>query len=68
VGHTDPRGTAEYNKELGKSRAESIADLLITAGMPKEKLVIKSAGEMTASADQDEWPSDRRVEIALMSD
>ena len=68
VGFTDPRGPAEYNKELGKSRAESIAELLVTAGMPKEKLVIKSAGERTASEDQEDWPSDRRVEIALLSD
>lgn len=68
VGYTDPRGTAEYNQELGKSRAESIADLLIGAGMPKDKLVVKSAGEREASTDKNEWPTDRRVEIALVSD
>lgn len=68
VGHTDPRGTAEYNKELGKSRAEAIADLLIAEGLPKEKVVIKSAGESGASDDKDEWPSDRRVAVAVVAD
>jgi outer membrane protein OmpA-like peptidoglycan-associated protein len=68
IGHTDPRGSTEYNQELGKSRADSIAQLLISAGMPKEKLVVKSAGENTASAEQDEWPWDRRVEVALVSE
>lgn len=68
VGHTDPRGSDEYNKELGKSRADAIAELLMEAGMPKEKLVIRSAGESGASSDADEWPSDRRVQIALVAD
>ncbi len=68
VGHTDPRGSDEFNKELGKSRAETIADLLVDAGMPKDKLVIRSAGESGASAEADEWPSDRRVQIALVVD
>jgi peptidoglycan-associated lipoprotein len=68
IGYTDPRGTAEYNEQLGKSRAESIADLLVGAGMPKEKLVIKSAGEREASTEKDEWPTDRRVEVALVAD
>jgi peptidoglycan-associated lipoprotein len=68
VGHTDPQGSAEYNKELGKSRAEAIADLLIAEGLPKEKVVIRSAGESAASEDKDEWPSDRRVALAVIAD
>lgn len=68
VGHTDPRGTAEYNEELGKSRAEAIADLLIAAGVPREKLTVRSAGERAASDDQDSWPWDRRVEVAIVTE
>lgn len=68
VGHTDPRGSDEYNKELGKSRAESIADLFIDAGLPKEKLIVKSAGESGASSEQEDWPSDRRVQVAVVAD
>lgn len=68
VGHTDPRGTDEYNKALGKSRADSIADLLLAAGMPKDKLVVRSEGEQSASNDQDDWPSDRRVDVGLVVD
>jgi len=68
VGHTDPRGTEEYNKELGKSRAETVADVLISAGIPRDKLVIRSAGESAASSDKDEWPTDRRVEVAIVTE
>lgn len=68
VGHTDPRGTAEYNQALGKSRADTVAELLMAAGMPKDKLAVKSAGEQSASDDQDEWPLDRRVEVMLVTD
>lgn len=68
VGHTDPRGTEQYNEGLGRSRAETIAELLIAAGLPKDKVVVKSEGESDASPDRDEWPRDRRVEIALIED
>lgn len=68
VGHTDPRGSQEYNEELGKSRAQAIAELLIAAGLPKDKVVVKSEGESDASGDQDEWPRDRRVEVALVKE
>lgn len=67
VGHADPRGTEEYNKELGKSRAQTIADLLSAAGVPQDKLVVQSKGESAASDDQDNWPYDRRVEISVVS-
>lgn len=66
VGHTDPRGTEQYNEELGKSRAESVADVLISAGIPRDKLVIRSAGESAASSDKEDWPTDRRVEVAIV--
>lgn len=67
VGHADPRGTEEYNKELGKSRAQTIADLLTAAGVPQDKLVIQSKGESAASDDQDNWPYDRRVEVSVVT-
>lgn len=68
VGYADPRGTEEYNQDLGKSRAENIADLLKNAGVPEGKLETKSEGESEASEDPEAWPRDRRVELSLVED
>jgi outer membrane protein OmpA-like peptidoglycan-associated protein len=66
VGYADPRGTQEYNQDLGKSRAENIAELLKGAGVPETKLETKSEGESEASDDPSAWPRDRRVELYLV--
>lgn len=68
VGYADPRGTQEYNEDLGKSRAENIADMLKNAGIPENKLETKSEGESEASDDPNAWPRDRRVELYLVED
>lgn len=66
VGHTDPRGTDEYNEKLGKSRAQSVADYLIKkAGMPKDKVEVETLGEKEASENPTKWPNDRRVNIGI---
>ena len=49
VGHTDERGDAEYNKALGKSRAQTVADYLLTKGADKAKLKVVSKGEEKAA-------------------
>jgi peptidoglycan-associated lipoprotein len=68
VGYADPRGTQEYNQELGESRADNIADKLKNAGVPENKLETKSEGESEASDDPQAWPRDRRVELTLVED
>lgn len=65
IGYTDPRGTDAYNKELGRTRAESIAQCLREHGVAPTQLEINSMGEKQASDDASEWPLDRRVEINL---
>ncbi len=66
VGHADPRGTDEYNKQLGKSRADSVLDFLTTEGIPADRVSTRSEGERGADASNvDEWPYDRRVDIRL---
>lgn len=65
VGHTDPRGSDAYNKELGISRAESVARYLRDFGVPTTQIEINSAGEEQASTDATEWPLDRRVDIRI---
>jgi outer membrane protein OmpA-like peptidoglycan-associated protein/Tol biopolymer transport system component len=41
-GHTDNKGSAEYNKELSGKRAQSVVDYLIQKGIKEDRL--KSAG------------------------
>jgi outer membrane protein OmpA-like peptidoglycan-associated protein len=67
VGHTDPRGSDEYNKELGISRAESVARYLRDYGVPTTQIEIASVGEAEASPDAADWPLDRRVDIRIKS-
>jgi outer membrane protein OmpA-like peptidoglycan-associated protein len=68
VGYTDPRGTDEYNKELGLMRAESVAKCLRDHGVQPTQIEINSMGEGVASVDTAEWPSDRRVDIRVKPD
>ncbi len=66
VGHTDPRGPDDYNKQLGKSRAEAVVGFLLDQGIEKSRLEVVSKGEKAAEPnDERGWPFDRRVDIRL---
>ena len=65
VGHTDPQGTDEYNQQLGKTRADSVAEFLKDKGVEKARIDTESEGEEEASGDAAQWPRDRRVDIML---
>ncbi|KIG18706.1 18K peptidoglycan-associated outer membrane lipoprotein [Enhygromyxa salina] len=67
VGHADPRGSDAYNKQLGKSRAESVAEVLFQKGVTKRRVEVESQGEAQAHEDPDKWPLDRRVELRVGS-
>ncbi|MEM9577401.1 MAG: OmpA family protein [Pseudomonadota bacterium] len=46
VGYTDAVGTSAYNLDLGKRRAKTVADALIAAGVPVDRLgAISSRGK-----------------------
>ncbi len=67
-GHTDPRGSREYNVGLGENRAKAVLDLLQSRGVNPDQIRIVSYGsERPASAghtDQD-FQLDRRAIIDL---
>jgi len=44
-GHTDDKGTDEYNMQLSQSRADSVRDYLVSAGVEPDKLVAKGYGK-----------------------
>src|SRR6185369_12797034 len=64
VGHSDPRGTEEYNMALGDKRAQAVRDRLGRMGLNEKKLTTVSKGELEASGtDEAGWARDRRVEF-----
>jgi peptidoglycan-associated lipoprotein len=66
IGHTDPRGTANYNDKLGLERAERVRAYLVTHGVNESRVQVGTAGEDDARPTPQDWPKDRRVEIQLV--
>jgi peptidoglycan-associated lipoprotein len=66
TGHTDERGTTEYNLALGARRAEAVKRYLAGLGAEERKLKTLSYGkERPADNGHDDaaWARDRRVEL-----
>lgn len=65
-GHTDERGTSEYNMALGERRAKAAQAFLVTHGVKGKQIDVVSFGE-TKPVDNDNseeaWAKNRRVEI-----
>jgi peptidoglycan-associated lipoprotein len=64
AGHTDPRGSREYNIGLGERRAKAVASILLAKGVKRSQLRIVSYGaEKLASPGHTEadYQLDRRV-------
>ncbi len=69
AGFTDERGTPEYNRALGESRAEAVRDYLIHQGASGEKLQTVSFGaEMPVdpASNEDAWAKNRRAEFGVV--
>ena len=65
-GHTDERGSREYNITLGERRAISIQRVLELNGVSSSQITIVSYGEEKPAADGNSeaaWRLSRRVEI-----
>ncbi|MEP5763461.1 MAG: peptidoglycan-associated lipoprotein Pal [Halieaceae bacterium] len=65
-GHTDERGTREYNMALGERRAKAVADYMSVNGVASYRVETVSYGEerpaMSGSGEA-AWSKNRRVEI-----
>jgi len=69
-GHTDDRGSREYNIGLGERRAQSVRRALLLQGASEAQLATVSYGaERPAVAGHDEaaWAKNRRVEIVYLT-
>ena len=68
-GHTDPRGSREYNIGLGERRAKAVADIMTTKGVQPDQVRLVSYGaEKLASQghSEDDYQQDRRVVLVYM--
>ncbi|MFC3852513.1 peptidoglycan-associated lipoprotein Pal [Salinispirillum marinum] len=65
-GHTDERGSAEYNLALGENRAKAVQDYLSLRGVDGAQMYVTSFGEMKPAArgsNESAWALNRRVQI-----
>lgn len=68
-GHTDPRGSREYNIGLGERRAKAVADILVSRGVSPEQIRIVSYGAeklATPGHTESAFQMDRRVVLAYL--
>ena len=66
TGHTDERGTTEYNLALGQRRAESVRKYLTGLGADGSRIRVVSQGEERPADpghDESAWAKNRRAEI-----
>ena len=69
-GHTDERGSREYNIGLGERRAQSVRRALLLQGASDAQISTVSYGEerpAVAGHDEAAWAKNRRVEIVYLA-
>ncbi len=65
-GHTDERGTREYNLALGERRANAVRDYMVANGVPSYRIETVSYGEenpVAYGSGESNWQQNRRVEL-----
>ena len=69
-GHSDERGTAEYNLALGERRAAAARTYLVSLGIPAERLKTVSYGKefpFDPGHDEAAWAKNRRAHFVVTS-
>jgi outer membrane protein OmpA-like peptidoglycan-associated protein len=70
-GFTDSTGSAAHNKDLSERRAASVAQALVSLGVPRERIGTRGYGEAFPVASNDTAANrqlNRRVEIVLSNE
>ncbi|NJK88513.1 MAG: OmpA family protein [Myxococcales bacterium] len=68
VGHTDARGTEQYNRQLSEARAESVRSFLVESGIPADRVEARGKGEsdpIATNATPAGRANNRRVELRI---
>jgi outer membrane protein OmpA-like peptidoglycan-associated protein len=69
VGHTDSRGSFQYNRELSEMRAKTVKNALVGAGIAAERLTTEGAGEsfpLASNATEEGRAMNRRIEVKVL--
>ena len=68
AGYADPRGSDQYNEELSLRRAQGVAAALMSAGVPRERILIEAHGKRESTSardDLDAYALERRVTVRV---
>ena len=68
AGHTDERGSDEYNLALGQRRAAAAKRYLVERGIAESRIETISYGEerpVAQGSDEDAWAQNRRAEFEI---
>jgi peptidoglycan-associated lipoprotein len=68
AGHTDSRGSGEYNLQLGQRRAAAARDYLAARGIAASRVELVSYGEerpLCQTQDEGCWSQNRRAEFEI---
>jgi outer membrane protein OmpA-like peptidoglycan-associated protein len=71
AGHTDSDGTADYNAQLSQMRAQAVADIIMSQGVPANVITVRGYGETQPVAENDTAGNkalNRRVELSITVD
>lgn len=66
-GHTDARGSTEYNLALGQKRAEAVRQALLLLGVSEMQMEAISYGKehpVAYGSNEESWAKNRRVEFS----
>lgn len=69
-GHTDNRGSDEYNLALGQRRAAEVMRYLVARGIAESRIDVVSFGEerpAVAADNEDAWGKNRRDEFEIIA-
>jgi OmpA-OmpF porin, OOP family len=68
-GHSDERGSEQYNVNLSLQRAQSVIDYLVDKGIDRQRLRAKGFGSTRPAvkgSDESAWRLNRRVEFVII--
>lgn len=68
IGHTDTVGNLAFNDKLSLARAERMREMMVTLGIPAERILATGRGErelLVPTDDNTPEPRNRRVEISV---
>lgn len=70
TGHTDERGTDDYNLKLSEQRVKAVADYLVEKGVDRERITVRGQGKrkpLSSGKDEAAHALNRRVEIEFVN-